>query len=448
MKFFIRTYGCQMNERDSEAAAALLRQHGHEQVLNEADADVIIVNTCSVRSKAEAKALGKLGILASERRPGRLIGVMGCMAQRLGADVFEKVPGINFVIGTGSLGLLPRAVETAAGGGGPFVDVGDLLNGSVCTSAHVYDNQQAKAFVNVLFGCDRRCSYCVVPFVRGRERSRPAEEILAEVLDLAQHGVREITLLGQSVLSYGRKGNVWSPDHVSPRGLTEPFPKLLEAVAAVPGIRRVRFTSAHPSGCTPELARVFATVEQICEHVHLPLQSGSDRILKMMRRGYTVDDYRRAVERLRQAVPTMAFTTDIIVGFPTETEEDFEATRAIVEEIGFDNAFVFKYSPRPGTLAAEWKDDVPPSEKLKRNKILLEDLDRIAMKRHQQKRIGSIQEVMADGFSPRNRKMWSGRTRDFMTVVFEPPAGARPGDFLNILIRRATPQTLYGEVRP
>jgi len=447
MKFFIKTYGCQMNERDSEAVAALLLSCGHEQARNENEAEVVIVNTCSVRDKAETKAVGKLGILASEKRPGQLIGVMGCMAQRLGAGLVAKLPGIDFVIGTRRLGALPRAIESAAEGARPFIDLGEHGADDSIPDAHLYGDRPAGAFVNALFGCDRRCSYCIVPAVRGHERSRPAEEILREVRELADHGVREITLLGQSILSYGRKGNAMPAGHVSPRGFTEPFPQLLEAVAGVPGIRRIRFTSAHPSGCTKELAAAFATIEQVCEHIHLPLQSGSDRILKLMRRGYTADEYRKAVDRLREATPEIAFTTDIIVGFPTETEEDFEATRAFVREIGFDNAFVFKYSPRPGTAAAEWKDDVPPAEKLRRNRILLEDLDEIAMKRHG-RRIGRICEVMAEGPSLRNRRKWAGRTRDFMNVVFDPPAGIRSGDFLNVVIRRATPQTLYGEVTP
>ncbi len=244
---------------------------------------------------------------------------------------------------------------------------------------------------------------------------------------------------------YGRRNSVWPDDYRSPRGYVEPFSRLLEAVCEIEGIERVRFTSSHPSGCTPELAQAMRELEQLCPHIHLPLQSGSDRVLKMMRRGYTSSDYEAAVGRLREAAPDLAVTTDIIVGFPTETESDFDATREFMERIGFDNAFVFKYSPRPGTPAAEWVDDVSDDEKRRRNQVLLEDQDERG-RRINEALIGSIQEVLVEGPSLRNKVRWSGRSRTNKIVVFDPDDGCKEGDFINVRVERAMPQTLYGTI--
>ena len=447
MKFLIKTYGCQMNERDSESVAALLLAHGHEAASLETEADVIIVNTCSVRAKAEHKALGKLGLLVAGKRefPGRRVGVMGCMAQRMKEAAFRKVPGLDFAVGTHRLANVPGILERVMKNGGPVLDAGEGEEQWEALAGHVATGSGVSRFVNILFGCSRRCSYCVVPAVRGEEWSRPAAAVMAEVKRLADSGVREITLLGQSVMSYGRAQAVWADGPVSRRGFQEPFARLLEAVNDVEGIRRIRFTSGHPSGCTDELARAMKELPAVCEHLHLPLQSGSDRILGLMRRGYAADDYRRAVERLRAAVPGMAFTTDIIVGFPTETADDFEKTRQLMEEIRFDNAFVFKYSPRPGTPAAEWSDDVPADEKARRNQVLLADLDRRAMVRHQAL-IGREVEVLVEGTSLRNESRWAGKTRTNMTAVFEPVDGLAPGALVRIRLTRATPQTFYGDI--
>ena len=446
MKFFVKTYGCQMNERDSDAVTALLVRRGHVRVAREDAADVILVNTCSVRGKAEDKAVGKLGLLTAHRRGERprIVGAMGCMVERLQADIFARVPGLAFAVGTHNLAALPAVLDRAAAGEQRILAVGqDGEQGRDDLSEHA--DRAESAFINILYGCNRRCSYCIVPAVRGPEWSRAADRVVAEARSLALAGTREITLLGQSVMAYGLRTQVWPAGHVSPGGYTEPLTRLLEALAAIEGLVRLRFTSGHPSGCSAELARAMAELPLVCEHLHLPLQSGSDRILRSMRRGYTTDDYRAAVARLRAAVPSLALTTDIIVGFPGEGPDDFAMTRDFAEEIGFDNAFIFKYSPRPGTPSAAWADDVPAEEKLRRNRILLEDQDvrGLAINRQQ---LGCRVEVLVEGVSLRDESRWAGRSRTNKIVIFEPVAGVRPGDLVNVRIQDARPQTLYGVV--
>jgi tRNA-2-methylthio-N6-dimethylallyladenosine synthase len=432
-----------MNERDSESLAALLTARGYVPAAREATADIVIVNTCSVRAKAEDKALGKLGLLAAAKRdtPGRLVGAVGCMVERMGTDLLRRVPALDFAIGTHRLTRLPAVLDAVRTGAGPLVETGECDVRDAGLSEHRVSGP--RAYVTVLLGCDRRCRYCVVPQVRGREWSRPAADVLREVEDLARRGVREVTLLGQSVMAYGRANPVWEPGVASALGLAEPFPRLLEAVSGVPGIGRVRFTSGHPSGCTPELARAMAALPAVCEHLHLPVQSGSDRVLERMGRGYSADAYLAAVARLRAAVPGLAVTTDVIVGFPGETAEDFECTRRLMEQAGFDNAFIFKYSPRERTAAADWPDDVPDAEKQRRNQVLLADQNRRSLAIHRALE-GSEQEVLAEGPSPRNARRWWGRTRTNTIVLFDRPRGVRPGDLVWIRIERARPQTLYG----
>ena len=443
MKIWIKTYGCQMNDRDTEGVLSLLISHGHELAEGETDADVIIVNTCSVREKAEDKALGKLGLLVAGKRefPGRVVGAMGCMAQRLGVSIFEKVKGLDFAVGTHRLAHVPGIVDAVSEGSGAILDVDfddDRRDG---LSGH--EEGKVSAFVNILFGCDRRCTYCVVPAVRGSEWSRPGEGIVEEVREMAKKGARDVTLLGQSVMSYGRRNSVWPGDYESPGGFKEPLSRLLEAVGAVSGIERVRFTSGHPSGCTEELAGAMGKIPEVCEHLHLPMQSACDRILGMMKRGYDSDGYRSAVKRLRSVLPGMALTTDIIVGFPSETEKEFEETREFMDEIGFDNAFIFKYSPRPGTGALKWDDDVAGEEKLRRNKVLLADQDKRGLVING-RLVGRVQEVLAEGPSLRNPARWSGRTRTNKIVVFDPVPAVKPGDLVNVRIDRAGAQTVYG----
>lgn len=442
--FSIHTYGCQMNVRESEAAARALLDAGLTQAPDEAAADVVIVNTCSVRGKAEDKALGKLGLLCASKRerPGRVVGVMGCMAQRMGGELFKRLPRLDFAIGTRCAERVAPAVEAALHGGTTLA-LRDLHERPDAPSGHVPGG--FSAFVTILLGCNRRCAYCIVPDVRGDEWSRPARDVLAEVWALAAQGVREVTLLGQSIMNYGLRTPAFDADDPpSPGGYTLPFPRLLEAVAAIPGIARIRFTSGHPAGVTDELVRLFRAEPKLCRHLHLPVQSGSDAVLARMRRGYTCAGYLAAVARLREAVPDLALTTDVIVGFPGETEADFQATRTLMEEARFDNAFIFKYSPRPGTLSATWEDDVPEAEKARRNQILLGDQD-VRGAHLNQALVGTTQRVLAEGPSLRNKAKWSGRTSGNKIVVFDPPPGLRPGDFLDLAITRAAPQTLYAD---
>ena len=445
MRFYLKAYGCQMNMRDADAVVALLVRHGLTLSDSEAAADIVIVNTCSVRGKAEDKALGKLGLLAAGKRdrPGLLVGAMGCMVQRLQERLFEKVPGLDFAVGTQRISRIPAIIDLVREGGGPVLEASEGEDDVESLTGHAESG--TSAFVNILFGCDRRCSYCIVPSVRGREWSRAGERVVREVRQLADSGIREVTLLGQSVMSYGRKNAVWPKNHRSPLGFHEPLSRLLEAVSGVEGIERVRFTSGHSSGCTEELARAMAELPALCEHLHLPVQSGADRILKLMRRGYLAADYRRAAERLRARMPRMALTTDIIVGFPSETEAEFEQTRAFMDEIGFDNAFIFKYSPRPGTPAEALADDVSDEEKMRRNKVLLVDQDRRG-RAINAGYVGQTVEVLVEGVSLRNAEKWCGRTRTNKIAIFEPRQGIEAGGIVRVVIDRAMPQTLYGTV--
>ena len=439
MKFHIHTYGCQMNVRDSEAVESLLLAAGHERAVGEDDAELVIVNSCTVRQKAEEKAVGKAGNLIAAKK---LTGLMGCAVKRLGADVFKKLPKLDFAVGPRALGLIPKIL---ADGRFPRLELGEDMMGEAL-AAHT--NGGFQAFVTVLVGCDNRCSYCIVPDVRGHEYSRPAREIVAEVRSLAAHGVREVCLLGQSVLRYGMRNAAWdTSDAPSPGGYKEPFPRLLESIASIPGISRIRFTSAHPKGCTDELVRAYREFPQVCRHLHLPVQSGSDRMLADMGRRYTRAEYLAAVKKLRDFDPEFAITTDVIVGYPGETEADFEETRSLMEEAGFDNAFVFKYSPRPGTRSASLPDDVPVAEKERRDQVLLADQE-LRGQRRNDALVGTVREVMVEGPSKRNKSRWSGRDGGNRIVVWDDADGvsAAVGDVVRVAIIEAHPQILVGRI--
>ena len=432
MKFLVHTYGCQMNVSDSEAVEALMLAAGHEKAANEDEAEVVIVNSCTVRQKAEEKAVGKAGNLIAAKK---VTGLMGCAVKRMGADVFKRLPKLDFAVAPRAFGLIPRIL---AEGKFPRLELGDDV-APECLAAHVDGGWQA--FVTVLLGCDNRCSYCIVPDVRGHEYSRPAKEVIAEVAALARRGVKEVCLLGQSVLRYGIRNEAWEA------GAGEPFPRLLRALAEIEGIERIRFTSAHPSGCTDELVQVYKDCPKVCRHLHLPVQSGSDRILKEMGRRYTRAEYLAAIRKLRDFDPEFAITTDVIVGYPGETEADFEATRSLMEEAGFDNAFVFKYSPRPGTRSAQLPDDVPTAEKERRDQVLLADQEARGQRRNAAL-VGTVREVLAEGPSKRNPARWSGRDGGNRIVVWDRDAAARApalGERVQLRITAAHPQILIGE---
>ena len=448
-----------MNVRDSEAVEALLLAAGHEKAVGEADADLVIVNSCTVRQKAEEKAVGKAGYLCST---GKVVGLMGCAVKRMGEQVFARLPKLDFAVGPRRFGLIPRLLERIAAGERRILEVGDddvpLGLDAHPDIARAGTSAQFQSYVTVLLGCDNRCSYCIVPDVRGHEYSRPAREVIAEVRCLAERGVKEVCLLGQSVLRYGVRNRAWAEDEPNPHGYTEAFPRLLAALNEIPCLERIRFTSAHPKGCTDELVRVYRECPKVCRHLHLPVQSGSDRILAEMGRHYTRAEYLAAVGRLRAFDPEFAVTTDVIVGYPGETEADFEATRSLMEEAEFDNAFVFKYSPRPGTRSAALEDDVPTAEKERRNQLLLADQETRGLRRNEAL-VGTVREVMVEGPSKRNRARWSGRDSGNRIVVWDiggadttkpTPSGdglwpsQKIGTLLRLKITEAHPQILVG----
>ncbi len=453
MRFLVHTYGCQMNVRDSEAVEALLEGCGHERARSEADADLIIVNTCSVRGKAEEKALGKLGLLCAGKRdhPDRIVGVMGCMAQRLHDTLFRRIPLLDFAVGTRASARVPALLDRVRAGEGPLCELGggaDAEEGAGRSEEIVIAHHAGllQAYVTILLGCERRCAYCIVPDVRGPEFSRPASEIVKEVRAVVAAGAKDVTLLGQSVMRYGVKTAVWPEHSRSALGYAEPLPRLFETLAAeIPELCRLRFTSGHPSGVTSELVRAMSEIPCLCPHLHLPVQSGSDRMLARMGRGYTRSRYLDAVLQLRAAVPDLAVTTDVIVGFPGESEEDFEQTRSLLDSAGIDNAFIFKYSPRPGTRASDWEDDVPPQEKMRRNQVLLKDMDILGVRRNE-RWVGRTVEVLAEGVSLRNKRRWAGRMPQNKIVVFEPVRSVAVGEMVRVRIRSAQPQTLHGEL--
>lgn len=444
MKFYIKTYGCQMNERDSDSAAALLIEAGHQPVECEEEADVVILNTCSVRDQAERKAIGKLGFLGKllRERPHMVFGIMGCMAQSRGDELLKKIKHLDFAVGTDRIHEIPRIAEAAVRTRRKQGSFERASADSPGVDAHRFSGAESpfSAFVSIMRGCSRYCSYCIVPYVRGPERSRSPESILAECRMLAARGVKEIFLLGQNVSAFGMD-NMPPPPEDAP----SPFADLLSAIARIDGIERIRFTSPHPAYFNDALIEAVAREKKICKSLHLPLQSGSDAVLKRMNRPYTSDCYRSIVNRLKERAPGVVFTTDVIVGFPGETEEDFRKTQDLMNEVGFDNAFIFKYSPRKGTRSAQMEDDVPKDEKERRNQILLADLSR-RVEESNRMLLGREFELLVEGPSKRNPNRWSGRTDTYKLAVFEPTRAVELGDSVRVRIVRTTPMTLYGEM--
>ena len=443
---FIKTYGCQMNVRDSEQVARDLASRGYELVASEDRADVVLLNTCSVRDMAEQKAMGKMQTLEGrkKRRQHQVIGFLGCMAQSRGASILEELPEVDLVIGTQKFHETGRYVddlfrqrrENPGGRTEAVVDVAEESGSQNTIREHLLAPKQSTSFVSIMQGCNMHCTFCIVPSTRGAERSRPMAEIVGEVESLVGQGVKEVTLLGQIVNLYGR--------HEFPAvGGRSPFSQLLHAVCAVPGLERVRFTSPHPIGFKDDLAACFRELPNLCEHVHLPLQSGSDRILKAMHRAYTRDGYLRLIGKLRAAQPRIAFTTDIIVGFPGETEEDFRETCEVVREVAFDNAFVFRYSPRRDTPAATMDAQLPESVKMERNQVLLRLLDEIAERRVKEL-LGREDEILVEGESRTNPARFQGRTRTNRLVLIEANERWR-GELLPVRLTESTGFTYYAE---
>jgi len=431
----IVTFGCQMNKLDSELLAGELVRSGFGLTDDPDHADVVLYNTCSVRQHAEDRALSHLGSYRrrARRDPRFVLGVVGCVAQRLGDRIVKRFDHVGLVCGTRAFLRVPEHLRTVLAGGGPVVDVGE--DGPV--SYHRMPAVRASphhAYVAIMRGCDNFCTYCIVPYVRGREVSRPLREIAEEAAALAADGVCEVTLLGQNVNSYGR-------------GLPGPSAGLAELLALlneVDGLERIRFVTSHPRDMSDAILDAVAGLDKVCEHLHVPAQSGSDAVLKRMNRGYTAAHYRDLLARARERIPGVELSSDFMVGFPGETEADFADTLALVREARFQQSFVFKYSPRPGTRAAKWPDDVPDETKRARNQALLEAQQEVDAARRAAL-VGRDVEVLVDGPSAGDPRRWTGRTRQNDIVVFD--GGGEPaGRLCTVRLTASTHLTLFGQL--
>ena len=437
-KLYIRTFGCQMNEYDSDKMSDVLNAaHGLTPTDDPAEADVILFNTCSVREKAQEKVFSDLGRVKQlkRERPDLVIGVGGCVASQEGAAIVERAPYVDIVFGPQTLHRLPQLIEARRRTGRPQVDISfpEVEKFDHLPPARV---EGPSAFVSIMEGCSKYCSFCVVPYTRGEEISRPLDDVLTEVADLADHGVREVTLLGQNVNAYrGAMGGV---------GEVADFALLLEYIAEIPGVERIRYTTSHPKEFTQRLIDVYARVPQLVDHLHLPVQAGSDRVLAAMKRGYTVLEYKSIIRRLRQVRPAISLSSDFIVGFPGETEEDFGKTMRLVEDIGFDASFSFVYSKRPGTPAADLSDHTTTELKLERLQALQAALNANVV-RISESMVGTVQRVLVEGPSRRDRSELMGRTENNRIVNF---AGAERlvGRMVDLCVTQALPHSLRGEV--
>jgi tRNA-2-methylthio-N6-dimethylallyladenosine synthase len=439
-KLYIRTFGCQMNEYDSQKMSDVLGASdaaGIEATDDPADADIILFNTCSVREKAQEKVFSDLGRLRQLKRdrPHVVIGVGGCVASQEGDNIVSRAPHVDVVFGPQTLHRLPDLIEARRRTGRPQVDI-------AFPAIEKFDHlpparvEGARAFVSIMEGCSKYCSFCVVPYTRGEEVSRPFDDVLTEVAGLAQQGVREVTLLGQNVNAYlGRLG--------AAGGDTADFAMLLEYVAEIPGIDRIRYTTSHPREFSQRLIDAHASLRKLAGHVHLPVQSGSDRILAAMKRGYSVLEYKSIVRRLRAARPDVSISSDFIVGFPGETEQDFERTMKLIEDVGFDASFSFVYSPRPGTPAADLPDDTPRDVKLARLQRLQATIEAHA-RGIGDAMVGTVQQVLVEGASRRSAEELAGRTENNRVVNFAGPSRL-VGQLADVRIVAALPHSLRGE---
>ena len=431
-KLHLITYGCQMNEYDSERVAGLLKRQQYELTEKPEDADLILLNTCSIRERAEEKVFSQLGVLKrlKQSRPHLIIGVMGCMAQLQQGRIQERAPHVDLVFGSPAIARVAELVDRVRTGRRPVLETGE--GALVKITARPEGPNRLKAFVTVMEGCEKHCTFCVVPMTRGRERSHSPESIVEEIRGLAAAGCREVTLLGQMVNAYGR-------DLTPPTDLAA----LLERVGAIEGIERIRFTTSNPYNLTSRLIRAIRDLPKVVEYLHLPLQSGSDRVLERMNRGYTRARYLELIAELKATVPDIALSTDLIVGFPGETEADFEQTVDMVERVGYDNVFAFRYSRRPGTLAATITDQIAEEVMAERNGRILEVAGRVAAERSRRLE-GRIMPVLVDGTSRKDPEEVAGRTRCNRVVNFH--AGGRDllGSVVPVRITQALPHCLRG----
>ena len=441
---FIKTYGCQMNERDSEAVSAQLLARGYSLAPSETEADVVLLNTCSVRDMAEQKALSKMqNVIGVDRKRGgrQILGFLGCMAQSRGGELIEQLPDVDLVLGTQKTHRTGEYLDALlAGSAAKVVDTAEEAGSESAIREHLghgvgNDSRPVTAFVSIMQGCNQHCTFCIVPSTRGEERSRPMEDIVAECRELAARGVREITLLGQIVTSYGRRMYPVQDGRSA-------FVQLIEAVHAVDGIDRIRFTSPHPKGYGDDLVEAYGRLPKLVESAHLPVQSGSDRLLKLMHRGYTRQRFLEIIGKLRAVRPGIGLSTDIIVGFPGETEEDFQETVSLCREVQFDQAFLFKYSRRRDTPAAEMPGQLPEEVIEDRHQRLLAEINRMALAKFEA-HVGGLVEVLVEGPSHRNPARFEGRTRTNKLAVFE-GSPRHHGQILDLRIERVGSFTLYG----
>jgi tRNA-2-methylthio-N6-dimethylallyladenosine synthase len=436
--FYIETFGCQMNVHDSEKVIGTLLAEGYSQVEQPEAADLILYNTCSIRDKAEQKVFHRLQQFKKEHGKGKVFGVLGCVAQQEGEKIFERAPHVSLVAGSASYTRLPQLLVQLEAGDRRVTGLSLDTEETFETPFARRDNPH-RAYITIIEGCDKSCAYCVVPFTRGPERSRTSESVLKESRELAQMGYTEIQLLGQNVNSYRDP---------SPAGWD--FARLLRAMGEVDGIRRVRFTTSHPRDFVKDIIDAIDENPTLCNHVHLPVQSGSDAVLARMQRLYTRDEYMRRIEWMKQARRDISITTDIIVGFPGETEDEFEQTLALLDEVGYDSLFSFKYSRRPNTPALALDDQVPEEEKSRRLSILQEKQRSIQIHRNSAL-VGSIEETMVEGYNQATGQ-WIGRTSQNRILNFIHPVLAGPGEgetllgkYLNVRVTRAGPNSLAGE---
>ncbi|MDP1994112.1 MAG: tRNA (N6-isopentenyl adenosine(37)-C2)-methylthiotransferase MiaB [Ignavibacteria bacterium] len=430
-KVYIETYGCQMNLADSEVVMGILNSQGYAITQEVKDADVILLNTCSIRDNAEQRIYGRLGNLKAlkDKKPEMILGVLGCMAERLRKDLIEEKKVVDLVVGPDEYRRLPEFIDAAFGG--------EKGIGVKLSRSETYDDilpfreDGLHAWLSVMRGCDKFCSFCVVPFTRGRERSRSLESIVSEVKMLSSRGFREVTLLGQNVNSYLDEQN--------------DFADLLTAVAGVDKKMRVRFSTSHPQDLSDKLLYTIAENENLCNYIHLPVQSGSNRILELMNRTYTIEHYLGLIDKARKIIPNVSFSTDIISGFPTETYEDHLATLDVMQKVKYDGAYMFKYSPREGTKAFKMEDDVPEVTKSKRLQEIIDLQQHISFEVNQQL-LGKNEIVLVEGSSKRSEDFLSGRTDGNKVVVFPRQQNIGEGDYIEVSINRATSGTLFGDV--
>ncbi|MCU1284439.1 MAG: tRNA-i(6)A37 thiotransferase enzyme MiaB [Acidobacteriales bacterium] len=433
-KFYLETFGCQMNVHDSEKVIGTLVHEGYAQVDTVEEADLVLYNTCSIRDKAEQKVFNRLSDYKKYKKQGKKFGVLGCVAQQEGEKIFERAPYVSLVAGSASYRNLPQMLVQLEAGNQRVTGLDDRQTDQTFDTEFTARTNKHRGYITIIEGCDKFCAYCVVPYTRGKERSRTVESVLSEAQRMADAGFTDIQLLGQNVNSYK-----------DPSG-TLTFAGLLKAVASVPGIRRVRFTTSHPRDFTRDIVEAIESTPTLCDHVHLPVQSGSSKVLKAMLREYTREQYLERVAWMRASKRHISISTDIIVGFPGETPEDFEETITLLEEVQFDAVFAFKYSPRPNTPAIRMQDSIPEEEKSKRLAVLLERQRQIQSSTYQ-KHLGEVAQVMVEGRNEAKAQLF-GRHSQNKTVNFTTSALIHPaiGSYVDVRITKALPNSLVGEM--